>query len=76
MKVISAVIPCYNSESYMEKAINTLLSGGEDMEISHDEKSAEIVAKMLKDGTAETIHTSEPTLETVFMTITGKELAK
>lgn len=33
MKVISAVIPCYNSEGYMEKAINTLLSGGEDMEI-------------------------------------------
>ena len=33
MKVISAVIPCYNSEAYMEKAINTLLSGGEDMEI-------------------------------------------
>lgn len=33
MKVISAVVPCYNSEAYMEKAINTLLSGGEDMEI-------------------------------------------
>jgi len=33
MKVISAVIPCYNSEAYMEKAIHTLLSGGEDMEI-------------------------------------------
>lgn len=33
MKIISAVIPCYNSESYMEKAINSLLSGGEDMEI-------------------------------------------
>ena len=33
MKVISAVIPCYNSEAYMEKAIHSLLSGGEDMEI-------------------------------------------
>lgn len=33
MKVISAVIPCYNSEAYMEKAINTLLSGGTEMEI-------------------------------------------
>ena len=33
MKVISAVVPCYNSEAYMEKAINTLLSGGDDMEI-------------------------------------------
>ncbi len=58
------------------KMLKIHLKSGEDMEISHDEKSAEIVAKMLKDGTAETIHTSEPTLETVFMTITGKELAK
>ncbi|MBR3900433.1 MAG: ABC transporter ATP-binding protein [Ruminococcus sp.] len=58
------------------KMLKIHLKSGEDMEISHDEKSAEIVAKMLKDGTAETIHTSEPTLEAVFMTITGKELAK
>ena len=34
MKVISAVVPCYNSEAYMEKAIQSLLTGGEDMEIS------------------------------------------
>ena len=33
MKVISAVVPCYNSEGYMERAIRSLLSGGEDMEI-------------------------------------------
>jgi len=33
MKIISAVIPCYNSEAYMENAIRSLLSGGEDMEI-------------------------------------------
>ena len=33
MKVISAVVPCYNSEAYMEKAILSLLVGGEDMEI-------------------------------------------
>ena len=33
MKVISAVVPCYNSEAYMEKAIQTLLTGGNDMEI-------------------------------------------
>lgn len=58
------------------KMLKIHLKSGEDMEISHDEKSAEIVAKMLKDGTAETIHTSEPTLEAVFMEITGKELAK
>ncbi len=58
------------------KTLKIHLKCGDEMEIPHDEKSAEIVANVLKNGTAETIHTSEPTLETVFMTITGKELAK
>lgn len=58
------------------KTLKIHLKSGGDMEIPHDEKSAEIVANLLKDGKAETIHTSEPTLEMVFMTITGKELAK
>lgn len=33
MKYISFAIPCYNSESYMEKAINSILAAGEDVEI-------------------------------------------
>lgn len=33
MKYISFAIPCYNSESYMEKAINSILPAGEDVEI-------------------------------------------
>ncbi len=33
MKYISFAIPCYNSEEYMEKAIQTILKGGEDVEI-------------------------------------------
>lgn len=33
MKLMTATIPCYNSEAYMSHAIETLLSGGEDMEI-------------------------------------------
>lgn len=34
MKYISFAIPCYNSEAYMEKAINSILvGGGEDVEI-------------------------------------------
>ena len=33
MKYISFAIPCYNSEAYMEKAINSILIGGEDVEI-------------------------------------------
>lgn len=33
MKVLTVMIPCYNSAEYMEKAINSLLIGDEDLEI-------------------------------------------
>lgn len=33
MKLLTAAIPCYNSAAYMNRAIDTLLSGGEEMEI-------------------------------------------
>ncbi len=33
MKLLTAAIPCYNSAEYMSHAIETLLTGGEDMEI-------------------------------------------
>ncbi len=33
MKLLSVAIPCYNSAAYMEHCVETLLTGGEDMEI-------------------------------------------
>lgn len=33
MKLLSIAIPCYNSENYMEKCVESLLVGGEDVEI-------------------------------------------
>lgn len=33
MKILSVAIPCYNSESYMEKCIKSILPAGEDVEI-------------------------------------------
>lgn len=33
MKLLTVAIPCYNSAAYMEHAIETLLSGGDEMEI-------------------------------------------
>jgi glycosyltransferase involved in cell wall biosynthesis len=33
MKLLSIIIPCYNSESYMHYAIESLVMGGEDIEI-------------------------------------------
>ncbi|MCI6005145.1 MAG: glycosyltransferase [Blautia sp.] len=33
MKILSIAIPCYNSEAYMEKCVESLLAGGENVEI-------------------------------------------
>ena len=33
MKYISFAVPCYNSEAYMERAVESILKGGEDVEI-------------------------------------------
>ncbi len=33
MKLLSVAIPCYNSASYMDRCIQTLLAGGEEVEI-------------------------------------------
>ena len=51
------------------------LSSGEDIQLRHDEKAAQRLSELIADGSAETIHTTEPNLETVFMELTGKELA-
>ena len=32
-KLLTCVVPCYNSAAYMEKAVDSLLAGGEEMEI-------------------------------------------
>ncbi|HJC57786.1 MAG TPA: glycosyltransferase family 2 protein [Candidatus Eisenbergiella intestinipullorum] len=45
MKLLSITVPCYNSENYMRKCIDSLLTGGEDVEIL-------IVDDGSKDGTA------------------------
>jgi len=59
-----------------QKKIRIHLTDGTDEEISHDENAGGLIAEFLKSGRAETIHTTEPNLETVFMELTGKELAK
>ena len=33
MKILSITVPCYNSQEYMRKCIDSLLVGGEEVEI-------------------------------------------
>lgn len=50
MKVLSIVVPCYNSEEYMERCINSLLVGGDDVEILIvDDGSTDKTAKIAQD---------------------------
>ena len=33
MKILSVAVPCYNSQEYMRKAIDSLLLGGDEVEV-------------------------------------------
>ena len=46
MKILSIAVPCYNSQDYMENCVDSLLKGGEDVEIL-------IIDDGSKDATAE-----------------------
>lgn len=52
MKYISFAIPCYNSEAYMDRAIESVLKAGEEVEII-------IVNDGSKDGTSQIAHKYE-----------------
>lgn len=56
------------------KRIKIHLSDGEDIELYKGEQSAEKISELLKAGRIETIHSTEPTLESIFLELTGKNL--
>ena len=62
MKYISFAIPCYNSEAYMENAIESILKGGEDVEII-------IVNDGSKDRTSEIAHKYEEKYPTIIKAV-------
>ena len=57
-----------------QKKIVLHLKTGEDRELSHSRESAAEISKLLEEEKVETIHSSEPTLETVFLELTGRKL--
>lgn len=64
MKILTVAIPCYNSESYMEKCIQSLLPAGEDIEIlivddgSFKDRTAEVADRYEREypGIVRAIH--------------------
>ena len=57
-----------------QKKILIHLTTGEDIERAHDAYSAGKISSLLEQGKIETIHSSEPSLETVFIELTGRKL--
>lgn len=54
MKLLTVTVPCYNSQDYMEKCIESLLPGGEDVEIlivddGSTDRTAEIADRYAKE---------------------------
>ena len=56
MKILSVAVPCYNSAEYMENCVNSLLKGGEDIEIiivndgSAKDNTAEIADRLASEN--------------------------
>lgn len=59
-----------------QKRIRLHLTNGEDVELEHSVKDGEKILAYLKSGELETIHSTEPNLETVFVELTGRGLDK
>lgn len=57
-----------------QKRLLLHLSSGKDIELPHGVESADEIRNLLIKGEIETIHSSEPTLETVFLELTGRKL--
>ena len=56
-----------------QKKIMLHLSSGKDEELKHGGDSADEICRLMKEGKIETIHSSEPDLETVFLELTGRK---
>lgn len=57
-----------------QKKIKIHLSNGENVELDRGETAAGKISELLKTGMLVTIHSTEPTLESVFLELTGRKL--
>lgn len=55
--------------------IHILLKTGETLELNNSKESVKVIANCFEEDNVESIHSTEPTLETVFMDLTGRKLS-
>ena len=73
------IVECGNPKELCRKYNNQKrymlhLKSGEDIELNHEKTDIEKIVSYLQKDELETIHTMEPDLEMIFMTLTGGEL--
>lgn len=56
------------------KRIHVHLTNGVDWELPHEEAAGKVLQEYFERGEVETIHSTEPNLETIFMELTGRKL--
>ena len=59
-----------------QRKINLHLATGEDISLEHTPENAKTILMFLENGQLETIHSTEPDLETIFVELTGRGLGK
>ena len=59
-----------------QKKIKLHLYDGGNIELEHDKSVAKSLTRYFEQGLVETIHSTEPDLELVFMELTGRKLGK
>lgn len=57
-----------------EKQYRILLSSKEEVTLNHNEENTKQLLEWMTENLVEAIHSCEPTLESVFLTVTGREL--
>lgn len=73
--IVEFGIPDELCRKYNKENVITILSDdGNTLTLLNSPDSAERIAELIRNNQVEAIHSSEPTLETVFMKLTGREL--
>lgn len=57
-----------------QNIINILLKDGDTVQLANSSENADKISDLIRSQTVKSIHSSEPTLESVFMNLTGKRL--
>ncbi len=57
-----------------QKKIQVHLKSGDDLELTHEEAVGEVLRIYFEKGEVETIHSTEPDLESIFIELTGRKL--